>query len=65
MDLVCIFNEIKSVVFTSLNFERAGIVLKKLYKDFETGTEALALTPDIVAKKVFSSMFVSEKLKCC
>lgn len=31
IDLFCIFNEIKSVVFLSLNFETTGIVLKELF----------------------------------
>ena len=31
IDLYCIFNEIKSVVFLSLNFETTGIVLKQLF----------------------------------
>ena len=30
IDLICIFNEIKSVVFTTLNFERSGMVLRHL-----------------------------------
>jgi hypothetical protein len=32
-DIHCTFNEIRSIVFTSLNFERAGIVLERLFGD--------------------------------
>jgi hypothetical protein len=31
LDLICIFREVKNVVFTSMNFERAGIVLNHLF----------------------------------
>ena len=40
IDLVCIFNEIKSVVFTSLNFERAGIVLSHLMEPGAPGSSS-------------------------
>jgi hypothetical protein len=61
IDLVCIFNEIRSVVFTSLNFERAGIVLKHVMaaggsssssSSSSTGVlAAAALTPVEVASR--------------
>lgn len=57
-DLVCIFNEIKSVVFNTLNFERVGMVLAKIYDDVGADTNEItsandvkAMRPDEVAKK--------------
>lgn len=51
-DLVCIFNEIKSVVFNTLNFERVSIILSKLFHDMGNCTESVsALRPDEVARR--------------
>ena len=53
-DLICIYNEIKSVVFDTLNFERLGLVATKLYEDSDSCKEGTldvnALRPDEVAK---------------
>lgn len=35
LDIYCIFNEIKSVVFYSLNYERVGIVVRHLLSNYE------------------------------
>ncbi len=35
LDIFCIFNEIKSVVFYSLNYERVGIVIRHLLSNYE------------------------------
>ena len=54
LDLICIFNEIKSVVFDTLNFERLGLVAMKLYKDGDSKGGEIenlsALRPDEVAR---------------
>ena len=53
-DLICIFNEIKSVVFDTLNFERLGLVVTSLYRDSDSNggriKDANALCPDEIAK---------------
>ena len=41
LDLFCIFNEIRSVVFNALNFERAGIVLSNLLKTFDNNIDII------------------------
>lgn len=41
LDLFCIFNEIRSVVFNALNFERAGIVLHNLFKTFDNDKDII------------------------
>jgi hypothetical protein len=41
IDLFCIFNEIRSVVFNALNFGRAGIVLSNLLKTFDNNSDIM------------------------
>ena len=56
LDLFCIFNEIKSVVFDSLNFERAGLVLNHLLNSYDLNTQnsdiEKMLKPNQVARTV-------------
>ena len=54
VDLFCIFNEIRSVVFNALNFERAGIVLYSLLKTFDNNNDAI---------KSFSSKISSNDIR--
>lgn len=79
-DLVCIYNEIKSVVFDTLNFERLALVLDSIFKDLgDIGNKkdqsksneiaianCNALSPDEVAKveKVFFPIKHGENSFC-
>lgn len=40
-DLICIFNEIRSLVFNHLNFDRAGIVLKRYFTYNQASTSTI------------------------
>lgn len=57
-DLFCTFNEIRSIVFTSLNFERAGIVLERWFRGevsspFDTTFGERLLAPCPLSEDIF------------
>eukprot|EP00597_Dinobryon_sp_UTEXLB2267_P003547 CAMPEP_0170073750 /NCGR_PEP_ID=MMETSP0019_2-20121128/11139_1 /TAXON_ID=98059 /ORGANISM="Dinobryon sp., Strain UTEXLB2267" /LENGTH=522 /DNA_ID=CAMNT_0010283535 /DNA_START=351 /DNA_END=1919 /DNA_ORIENTATION=+ len=65
LDLYCVFREIGSVVFSSLNFERAGIVLHKLFRgtDPAQGPQDAALAdPRLLAELSPLQVAQSERL---